>query len=45
MVRGRVTFLVFAIGLFLGAWLGEYMRPPLKQLPVKVDCAPAGLGV
>lgn len=38
-MRGRVGFLLFAIGLFVGAWLRDVLEPPRRRL--QVDCAPA----
>jgi len=34
----RVHFLLFTAGLLLGLWLRDMLQP-LKQLPVRVDCA------
>jgi hypothetical protein len=37
----RIYFLVFTLGLLIGAWLDHYVQPrAVKPLDVSVDCTP-----
>ena len=41
-MRGRLAFLLFAAGMFVGGFIAHVLEPrELRQLPVRVQCAPA----
>ena len=41
----RIYFLLFALGLFLGAWMREVLGPERNHLDLTVDCSRAVQGI